>query len=384
VATAIVAGALANKPRNGGAAWVRLSWIAGLARLGFDVCFLEQIESDVCVDSEGRRAAFEESVNRSFFDEIVAKFGLAGSAALIQDAGSDLSGAAWSEVLEWADDAEFLVNMSGHLKLEPLMRRVRRKVFVDTDPGFTQMWHVLGVSRLGGHDFYFTIGENIGTPSCAIPTGGIRWRHTRQPVLLEHWPVVPTENRERFTTVGSWRGPYGPVEFDGRVYGLKAHEFRKFVELPHEVPLTFELALDIDPADDGDARLLRRYGWQLFDPGPLDFPTSFRRYIQSSGAEFSVAQGMYVATSSGWFSDRTTRYLASGKPALVQDTGFGRYLPIGEGLLAFRSLDDAVAGAASIAADYDRHAHAARKLAEAYFDSDRVLAAFVDEVGVSP
>ena len=106
--------------------------------------------------------------------------------------------------------------------------------------------------------------------------------------------------------------------------------------------------------------------------------------MQDSGAEFSVAQGIYVDTHSGWFSDRSIRYLASGKPVLVQDTGFSRNLPVGEGLLAFRTLGEAVAGAREIIAYYDRHSQAARKLAEDYFDSDKVIAAMLKQIRANP
>ena len=101
--------------------------------------------------------------------------------------------------------------------------------------------------------------------------------------------------------------------------------------------------------------------------------------MQASGAEFSVAQGIYVETESGWFSDRSTRYLASGRPVLVQETGFTRTLPAGEGVLAFRTPDEAAAGARAIADDYDHHARAARAVAEEFFDSDKVLAALLEE-----
>jgi hypothetical protein len=113
-------------------------------------------------------------------------------------------------------------------------------------------------------------------------------------------------------------------------------------------------------------------------------PDSFHRYVQESGAEFSVAKGVYVQTQCAWFSDRTVRYLASGKPALVQDTGFSRIYPVGEGLLAFSSLADAVSGAASIADSYPAHCRAARELAEHYFDSDRVLGDLAERIGILP
>jgi hypothetical protein len=188
----------------------------------------------------------------------------------------------------------------------------------------------------------------------------------------------------RFTTVGSWRGAYGRIQYNGRTFGQKAHEFRRFIELPTRVPFVFEAALDIHGGDRGDAEALQANGWRLVDPARVaSHPISFRRYVQRSYAEFSVAQGVYVETQSGWFSDRTVRYLASGKPALVQDTGFSRALPAGKGLVGFESLEEAVKGAVDIAADYAEHCHAARRIAETYFDSDIVLAEFLHRVGIS-
>jgi hypothetical protein len=159
------------------------------------------------------------------------------------------------------------------------------------------------------------------------------------------------------------------------------HEFRKFIELPRRSDQEFEIALDIHPDEEKDLTLLRENKWRLVDPKAVaGNPNQFRGYVQESGAEFSVAQGIYVDTHSGWFSDRTIRYLASGKPVLVQDTGFSRNLPVGEGLLAFRTIDEAVAGARQIVANYGRHSQAARKLAEEYFDSDKVLAAMLKRI----
>jgi hypothetical protein len=387
MATVFVSSVIANKPLNGGNAWAVLSWVLGLKKLGFRVYFVEQIAMDSCVDATGTTTAFEHSVNLSYFKRVTERFGLAGSAALIHEGGEQVHGLPYTELLEVAEAADLLVNITGHLTLEPLMRRLRRKAYVDLDPGFTQFWHASGKDgpRLAGHDYYFTVGENIGTRSCPIPTDGIRWRPTRQPVVLDHWPVLREGDRRRFTTVATWRGPYGPVQYGGKSFGLKVHEFRKVVELPQRVPQTFEIALDIHPAEEKDLRLLRHHGWQLVDPRVVaSDPTAFRRYVQRSGAEFSVAQGVYVETGSGWFSDRTVRYLVSGKPALVQDTGFSRNYPVGEGLLAFRTLEQAIVGAGQISRDYEKHCRAARALAEEYFDSNKVLGHFVEEVGVAP
>ncbi len=147
--------------------------------------------------------------------------------------------------------------------------------------------------------------------------------------------------------------------------------------------LKFEIALDIDPADERDLTALREHGWHVVDPKVVaSGPIAFREYVQASGAEFSVAQGIYVTTQSGWFSDRTVRYLASGRPVLVQDTGFSHNYPVAEGLLAFRSMEEARDGAHRIAHDYSLHSQAARAIAETYFDSNRVLGRLLEETGL--
>lgn len=383
--TVIVGGALANKPNNGGEAWVRLSWIRGLQRLGFNVVLVEQIAAESCVDASGSIVPVEESINLAYFRSVTHQFELGGASALIYGDGERTYGLSYAEILTLADEADLLVNISGHLTLEPVMSRIRRKAFIDIDPGFTQFWHASANSgaHLNGHDYWFTIGENIGKPFCPIPTGGIDWRPIRQPVVLEDWPKVEG-SLDRFTTVANWRGPYGAVEYDGRTYGLKVHEFRKVIRLPERSGQPFEIALAIHPADGKDLAALQESGWQIVDPTAIVAdPLAFRHYVQDSGAEFSVAQGVYVDTQSGWFSDRTIRYLASGKPVLVQDTGFGHQFPIGEGLLSFGCMDDAIDGADEIARNYEHHSHAARAIAEKYFDSDKILGDLIEQLGVS-
>jgi hypothetical protein len=365
---ALVAGALAVKPGNGGNAWTRLSFTRGLERLGFEVCFVEQLE----------RPSAE---SNDYFARVCEQFDL--RAALVGENG--VRGLGADELVAFAERADLLVNIGGHLTLEPLKQAPRRKVFVDDDPGYTQFWRAAGAlgERLAGHDAWFSFGSNVGRPGCTIPGCGIDWRATRPPVVLDDWPVARSAAAERFTTVASWRGAYGQVEHEGHLYGQKAHEFRKVAALPLRTTAEFELALDIHEADEGDRTALDTHGWKLVDPREAAFdPLMFRDYVQSSDAEFSAAQGIYVETRSGWFSDRTVRYLASGKPALVQDTGFGDALPVGEGLLSFRTTDDAVTAVEAIVDDYQRHCEAARALAETYFDSDLVLERLLEEAGV--
>jgi hypothetical protein len=383
MATIVVSGALANKPANGGAAWTRLSWALGFKRLGYDVFFLEQIAPTTCVDASGSRCPIEQSVNLAFFEEVTKHFEL--DAALVVEGEHRSFGTASDVLPDIAQSADMLVNISGHLTHAALKPRFRRRVFIDLDPGYTQLWHAAGLAeeRLRDHDFYFSVGENIGQPFCEVPSGGVHWRRVRQPVVLDDWPVTPCAQAPlRFTTIASWRGPLGRVAHGSTTYGVKAHEFRKFMTLPTLSPPSFEVALDVDPADSSDVDKLRANGWHVVDPKcAVPDPASFRRYVQHSGAEFSVAQGIYVETQSGWFSDRTVRYLASGKPAVVQETGWSRNYPSGQGLLSFTTVAEAVEATSQIASDYATHSRAARVIAEEFFDSDKVLTKLLKTVG---
>lgn len=380
----IVSSSMVTKHRNGGEPWVRLNWILGLQRLGFDVYFLEQIEPGQCVDAAGAASDFDSSDNLANFQAITERYGLQGRTALFTPSGSHTWGLSWTELCDLASSVDALINITGHLAVSDLRRRIRRAIYIDEDPGFTQYWLAAGnAPHLAGHDVYYTVGENIGTPACSVPTSGIDWKPLRQPVVLDLWPFCREGQADRFTTIGSWRGPYGALEIDGRQLGLKVHEFRKFMAVPQRAPGTFEIALDIHPADQRDLDALHEHGWQTVNPKVVaGEPESFQRYVQTSGAEFSVAQGMYVATNSGWFSDRTVRYLASGKPVLVQDTGLSGNYPVGEGLLSFRTIEEAVRGAKSIMTQYQSHCQAARALAERYFNSDTVLDRVMEEIAV--
>ena len=374
MATVVVGGALANKAGSGGEAWVRMSWVRGLMRLGHDVWFIEQLADSY--DPAGPEAGW--------FRSNVAWFGHEARSVLLAN-GTSVTGPALDDLLDAAPDA-VLVNISGHVDHPRLFDAFRRRVLVDIDPGFTQFWHADGSpgARVDGHDDCFTIGELIGTPGCPVPTGGIEWRHVRQPVVLDDWPVTPPPQRDRFTTIGNWRGPYGSIEFGGQVFGLKVHEFRKFWDLPTKAPGSFELALSIHPGDEADRQQLEDREWVLADPVAASAGAErFRTYVQRSSAEFSVAQGVYVGTRCGWFSDRTVRYLAAGRPALVQDTGFSEILPTGIGLVAFTTLDEAIAGAEDIVARYDDHAAAAREIAADWFAAERVLPAFCEQARIT-
>jgi hypothetical protein len=372
----VISGALAQKPGYAGHTWVFLQWLLAFRRLGWDVLFLDALTHEMC------SGPIEGSTNLAYLAEVMEAFGFDGSWALLERGdGRSVAGLARREVLRLSREAELLINVGGYLDDEGVLAAARRRVYLDIDPGFAQMWNELGLhDAFAGHDDFVTVGENVGDPGCRIPTCDLHWITTRQPVVLERWPTQNGGART-FTSVGAWRGSLGPVEHGGHTYGLRVHEFRKFAELPQMTGQEFELALDIHPAETNDLDLLRRTGWRLVAPAAVaGNPADYQRYIGHSGAEFMVAKSMYVETRGGWFSDRSACYLASGKPVLAQDTGLASIYMGGAGLLTFSTLEEAASGVEAIAGDYPRHARAARDLAVELFDSDKVLTTLLDKL----
>jgi hypothetical protein len=382
----LYSGALAQVPRQGGLAWLHLQFLLGLRRLGFDVLFLDRLAPAVCVDDAGRPAAVDDSANLRYLRRVLGDFGLGDAYSLSYDGGRRTFGLPQDEVLRRAERADLLLNVMGYLDDAAILERVHRRVFVDIDPGFPQMWRDLGLhDAFRGHTDFVTLGRNVGTPGCTIPSCGLKWVTMPQPVVLDLWPAQPPRPDGAFTSIGAWRGPTGPVEYRGRTYGLRVHEFRNFVGLPPRCPgECFELALDIHPGDEKDLRLLRDNGWELVDPKvAVGGPVEYRDYVTASKAEFMVPKQMYAATNSGLLSDRSAYYLATGRPVLARDTGLAGLYPTGEGLLTFTTPDEAAAGVEAIGRDYERHCRAARAIAVEHFDSDKVLARLLADLGVA-
>jgi hypothetical protein len=363
---------------------LHLQFLLGLRRLGYEVLFLDWLSPEMCVDQTGRAVALEHSSNLRYFLQVMEGFDLGRDFALFYNRGEQVIGQPRTLVLERMRQAVCFINVMGYLNDEEILGRARRRVFVDIDPGFGQMWRELGLhDPFRGYDHFVTLGRNIGRPDCPIPTCGLKWVTMPQPVVLEHWPAQPPRPAGAFTSIGAWRGPNGPIEYQGRTYGLRVHEFRKFVGLPARCPGTrFEMALDIHPGDAKDTGLLRENGWTLVEPKAVaGGPQEYRAYIAGSKAEVMVPKQMYVETNSGLLSDRSVYYLASGRPVLARDTAIRHLYPTGEGLLTFSTLDEAAAGVEAINRDYARHCRAAREIAVEYFDSDKVLARLLDDLG---
>jgi hypothetical protein len=369
-ATVLVSGMVAGTPGQGGATWAVLQYLLGLRRLGHDVHLVEPVDvPDVAASPSARWCA-----------GVAAQFGLDDRWCLVSRADGSTAGMHRRDLVALARRADVLLDVSGMLRdVGEVFDSPPVRAYLDLDPGFVQLWHaVSGVDmRFDGHTHFATVGLGIGQPGSPVPDCGLAWLPTLQPVVLEQWPRQDAIPRYGFTTVGNWRG-YGSVEHDGVLYGQKAHSVRELLDIPARTRARLDVALAVHPAEEPDLAALRAAGWRLRDPAVLAGTVdAYRDFVQTSTGELGLAKSGYVHARCGWFSDRSTCYLASGRPVVAQDTGFDRYLPTGEGLLAFSDADSAGAGMDAVLADYPRHARAARALAEDVFDSDRVLPALL-------
>ncbi len=310
----------------------------------------------------------------------MTRFGFMGRACQVYRGGEATFGMSLEELKAACRDADLLLNISGHIDLDLVLSGVRRRVYMDQDPVYTQLWLAEYGQSLGveDHDAHVTVGLEIGTPRTPIPSGGVSWSHALPPVVLEHWPVSAPPADGRFTTIASWSG-FGDVSYRGEWYRSKQQEFERFAPLPRRVDQEFEAALRRHDPDDSGVRSLRSNGWTLSEASRLADLSSYQDYIARSRAEIGIAKNAYVKGRSGWFSDRTAHYLASGRPALVQHTGLERHLPTGQGLLAFDSLEEALDGVERINRDPAAHGRAARQIAEDCLDYRKVLPRLLED-----
>ncbi len=372
----IVAGYLVRCPL-GGYAWQVLHYLLGLRSLGFDPYFYEDTAyySD-CFDPGTGSMHVPPDAGIAFADAFFRRFGCADR-WVFWDASRDRHhGMTAADTRALLHDARLLLTLAAVNRLPRVPRQ--RRLFIDIDPAYTQIRVAEGdralCDLLAEHDLHFTIGESIGTPACPIPTDRFTWLTTRQPIALDLWPPLPPEPAAAFTTVGRWDERRRDLRFRGETYAWsKRVEWMKFLDLPVRTGQRFTPAMDIDKAP-ADAEVLRAHGWGAIDPIAVSRDAlTYRAFIQRSKGEFTVAKDLNVRLASGWFSDRSACYLAAGRPVVTQDTGFARHLPAGRGLFAVRTLDEAASAVVAIAADYEAHCRAARRIAETCFDAKRVL-----------
>jgi hypothetical protein len=374
----LLSGMLAGVPYQGGASWAVLQYLLGLGQLGHEVMFVEPIASASLGPAGTSLGASRSGV---YFQHHLAPLAGAERAALLVEGTTETMGAPYEELERFARGADLLVNVSGTLAEQRLLEHVPVRLFLDLDPGFNQVWYEDGERvRFDAHTHFATVGQAIGSAGCPVPTCGRDWIGTLPPVVLERWPAAGRPSRDAFTSVGHWRS-YGSIDHDGVHYGQRAHSLRELIGLPGRTRGRLELALAIHPDETSDLAALAANGWELLDPDQAaGTPTRYRDFVQASKGELGVAKSGYVASRCAWFSDRSACYLASGRPVVAQETGFSAFLPGGEGLLPFVSVEEAASAIDEVEGDWERHSRAARELAREHLDSDRVLPRLLEKV----
>ncbi len=372
-----------------GVVWQNLHYMLGFERLGYEAYYVEthartpsMLMSHEDDDSSALAAEFIAAVMR--------RFGLSDRWAFraLHDDGRCF-GMSELQLEGLYGGAELLINLHGGTQPLAELAATGRLVYLETDPVQLQLELRHGLQEtldfLEPHCAFFTFAENWGKPDCGLPhEDRFRFVPTRQPVVMDLWPDRSPQPAARYTTIGNWRQDWRDVTFKGERYTWSKHyEFLKHLDLPKRTGQAFELALSsCEPAD---RKLLVENGWQVRDGLEVSRGIDpYREYVGASRAEFTVAKDQNVRLRTGWFSDRSATYLASGRPVVTQDTGFGSALPTGEGLFAFDSPDAAVGAVEAIESDYPRHASAARALAREHFSHEVVLGAMLKELGLGP
>ena len=366
----VFAGIIARYP-FGGVTWCSLMYLLGLRALGHEVLYIE--DTGECIyDPEQDAVSLDPSYGTRYIQNALEPFGLGDRWSFVNYDGVH-HGVSQEAVRAFCAEADLFVNLSGGSWFwRDEYARIPRRVFVDSDPVFTQLAIAKGeawyVEFFRGFTHLFTFGANIGTPRSDVPTGEFTWHKTWQPVMTDLWRTDAPPAGDRFTTVMTWK-----TESFSDVDGNKDREFVRFLDLPGRTRHHFELAIN------GPQDLLREHGWPTVDAMSVSRSLwDYRGFIRGSKGEFGVAKHAYVSRHSGWFSDRTECYLAAGRPALVQDTGWSAHLPAGTGLIAFSTPEEAIEGLDRLDRDYAQHARRAGEIARECFDASVVLPPFLE------
>ena len=368
-------GSLARYPEGGGHWSCFLQYFFGLHALGHDVFWLEVL------DSSGNEAQDQQRI-KTFFHRF-KRYGFGERCALLlYDQGLSAPtleqartyGMSQQRIKEIAQSADLLWNFACGLR-EPLLFLFKRRVLLDLDPGHLQVSALTCNMGIYEHDTFLSIGAKLHEPDCTVPTLGVKWHPFLPFVYLPTWHIAPDPGEDApFTSVTQWT--WGELWLDNRVLSVsKRDAYLTYIEIPSQAQRPFELAANIHPEDEtGDRESLLEHGWKLVRPdrvaGTLG---SYRKYIRRSRAEFQCPKRIHIELKTGWFSDRSACYLASGRPVLAEETGFSEQLPTGRGLLRFNNVEEALAGVAEIDSNYSQHMRAAREIAEEYLSSEKTL-----------
>jgi hypothetical protein len=366
-----------------------LHYLLGLRRLGYDVYYVEDSERLV-YDPTLNDSTEDAARNVGEIGRILDAFGFSGRWAYRSHYGQrPCFGMSEAALLELYRDASAFLNVTGAQELRDEHMQIPARLFVESDPFAAQVRVAQGDSYwlrlLDGHTHHFSFGENLGQPDCVAPVMRYHWQPTRQPVALDLWADdarPASAPRSSYTTITTWSNNNNDVEYQGvRYRWTKNFAFEEIIDLPQRRPRE-QFCLAVKASEDVRRRLTQ-HGWRLEDSHVISHDLdAYRRFIQQSRGEFTVARHQYVAGRTGWQSDRSVCYLAAGRPVITQDTGFGKYVPTGEGLFAYTTIEDIERALDAIESNYEGHCNAARALSREYFDAERVIGSVMDRAGL--
>jgi hypothetical protein len=369
-----------------GVTWQGLHFLEGFRRLGLDVFYVEDT-GEWPYDPVANAITADPSYAISYLGTVLARCHLQ-SRWLYRSAAEDgqVYGPADMDLGELMKSADLLVNLTGATVLRPEHLQVPIRVYLETDPVLPELLLAVGdpftTEQFESHTHIATFGERLGSADCGVPIGDHRYLPTRQPVVVDWWSGPRQDAAAPYSTIASWKQTAKDIVWEGETYTWsKHHEFLKLLDLPRRIPRQIRLALAA--IDAADVELLRRSGWEVIDALAVSGqPDRYRQFIQGSFGEFTVAKDQNVRLRSGWFSDRSACYLASGRPVVTQETGFCDVLPTGEGLFGFSTADEAVAAIEAIEGDPVEHAEAAVRIARSHFEATTVLSELLRGVGL--
>lgn len=383
----VVWGMLASFP-FGGMTWQVLHYLAGLRRLGFDVWYVEDTDSELLDPITFCWHTSEYSANVRYLAQYMDSIGL-GDRWIFRLPGvrdttlgaRDLIGLA-----KLYKEADAVINLCGYHPLRTEHDDIACLIYLQTDPMVDQIKvaenDAQKIEQLDAYNYLFTYGENLGAPDCLVPVDRYQWHPTRPPVCLDWWftdspPILDSA----LTTISNWEHWDNDIVWQGeKYYWRKDREFRRFIDLPAKSPLPLELALEGINAQE-EAEMINR-GWRIVYARALSDPSAYRKYICASLGEFTATKDQYVRPRTGWFSDRSVCYLAAGRPVITQETGFSKFLPTGKGLFAFNTMEDILAAVDAIESDYEGNCWAAREIASKYFAAEKVIGSLMERAGL--
>ncbi len=389
----IIGGYLGILPA-GGVTWDYVQYPLGFSLLGHDVYYIEDTRLYPIYQKEGSKWD-DCTATVQHLQLVMNYFGLGEKWAYRDEASGKCFGLSENKIKELCKTADIFINVSCATYLRDEYLQIPKKILIDSDPMFTQIQYLTKQmvmpgepnlpETIGEYDYLFTFGENINSTDCRIPDGGLNWHTTRQPICLDYWKVRPLANPPElsFTTLMNWTAGK-KLEYNDESWGQKDIEFKKFLNLP-QLLKGISLSAIVNQTGGIDDTFfiteIKNAGWKILDADRnAGNWIQYQEFIDKSLGEFSIAKETYVKAKTGWFSCRSACYLAGGKPVVTQDTGWSKFIPSGNGLFSFTTINEAVFALEKVVANPLKHAKAARIIAEEYFDSKKVLQSLLNKI----